>query len=400
MNLESLKKSVVDYIDQNKQDFVEIAEKIYTYKELGFQEYQSSGLLADTLSNAGFDVQKGVAGMDTAFLASAGGKQEGTKIALLAEFDALKDLGHACGHNLIGTASTAAGIAVKQVMNELDGTIMVVGSPAEEGGGGKVFLVNDGVFNDVDAAMMFHPSKYNMTRRTSLAIRSLVVEFFGKSAHSGSMPHLGINALDAVILMFNNINALRQHLRGDVRVHGIITDGGKVPNAVPDYTRAVINIRAKNEIYCKQVVEKIKNCATAGALATGCRAEIKEDEAASQPLLPNAILADLMDENMTQLGLDVIEPWPGITMGSTDMCNVSQVAPSLHPFFFLNEIGPHTKEFCEASNSDRGYEVMIKAAKALAMTVIDLLYDPSLVEKAKSAFSIQKMDQDQEAKNG
>jgi amidohydrolase len=316
-------------------------------------------------------------------------------VAILAEYDALPGLGHACGHNLIGTAALGAGLAVQRVLPELAGRIKVVGCPAEEGGAGKAYLVRAGVFEDVDAAIMFHPSTRCMTRRRSLTSFKLDVEYHGKPSHAGASPDKGVNALDAMIVMFSSIGLLRQQLRDDARVHGIITYGGDASNIIPRFTSARLGVRAIDTAYAREALDKVRGCAEAGAAATGARLEFKVQDVFYEGMLPNPVLADLMEGNLTALGLTVQAPEEKQRMGSTDMGNVSQVVPGLHPYVPIagEEVSGHTAAFEEASKSPRAHEALIQAAKALAMTAVDLLADPALVEAAWAAFKAQKAEQ-------
>jgi len=275
---------------------------------------------------------------------------------------------------------------------ELAGTIQVIGTPAEEGGGGKIYLVNDGVFAGVDAAMMVHPASYNMTRRRSKTSHRIGIEFFGKPAHSSGSPDMGVNALDALILTFSGINAMRQHLRDEARIHGIITHGGTASNVVPRYAAGSFGVRAAGLPYAKELIEKVRACAQAGALATGARLEFTEPSYYYDAMLPNPRLADLVDANFAKLDIEVETPGPNPRMGSSDMGNVSQVVPALHPYIAIcsEDIAGHTAEFCDIAGSPAGRRGMIQAAKMMAMTAVDLLAEPSNLVQAKGAFEEQK----------
>jgi amidohydrolase len=314
-------------------------------------------------------------------------------VAILAEYDALPGLGHACGHNLIGAAAVGAGLAMQSALSELAGTVQVIGTPGEEGGGGKAIMVDGGVFDGVDAAMMVHPSSKNLTRRSSLTSYKIQIEFFGKPAHAAAKPDEGINALEAMILTYNGINALRQHLRDDARIHGIITHGGDAPNIVPEYTAARFYVRAADSPYTVEVIEKIRGCAEGAALATGARLEFSEYAPHYDDRLPNHKLYDLAEANMAALDLELAAP--DERMGSSDMGNVSQVVPSMHPYVAIGpeEMGGHTAEFCAAAGSPAGHEGMIKAAKLMAMTAVDLLAEPANLAEAKEEFAAQKRRQ-------
>jgi len=302
----------------------------------------------------------------------------------LAEYDALADLGHACGHNIIGTASVGAALAVRPALGELPGTIQVIGTPGEEGRGGKIVMVEAGVFDGLDAAMMVHPSTRTMTRRTSLACYELKMEFFGQAAHAAASPDKGINALDACILTYNNISALRQQLTDDVRVHGIITHGGSAPNIIPDYTAAEFLVRAAEKDVALAVLARVEDCARAGALATGAEVRLTRGDQYYANMVPNIVLADLFDANLAVLGREVQAVEPHERMGSTDMGNVSHVVPALHSYIAIapEEVAGHSPQFRAAAVSAEGHAGLLDAAKALAMTAVDLFANPALVDAA------------------
>ena len=392
---EALKQRVIDEVEARREELIRVADTLFANPEIAFEEFESAALLSGVLEENGFAVERGVAGLETAFVATLRGRADTPRVAFLAEYDALPELGHACGHNLIGTAALGAGLAMKAVLPELEGTIQVIGTPAEERGGGKVILVQGGVFERVDAAMMVHPSGRNMTRRKSLTSHKIGIEFFGRAAHAAAWPDAGINALDAVIQTFNGINALRQHLRDDARIHGIITHGGRVTNIVPDYAAAQFGVRAADVGYAEQIIEKIRACAEGAARATGARLEFETQEAYYANMMPNPKLADLMDANMVALGIEVRLPLPNERMGSSDMGNVSQTVPALHPYIAIGpeDLAGHTVEFREAAGSLAGHEGMIKAAKAMAMTAVDLLAAPANLAEVKRAFQEQKGEQ-------
>lgn len=344
-------------------------------------------LLSGLVEDAGFAVERGVAGLDTAFKARYPGAGDGPTVAFVAEYDALPELGHACGHNIIGTASTGAALAIRAVMDQLPGTIMLIGTPAEEKGGGKIIMVDNGVFDDVDAAMMVHPSTKTMTTRESLAANSLAFEYFGKSAHAAATPDHGINALDACIQTFNNINALRQHLPDDVRIHGIISHGGDAANIVPEYAAAQFIARAARSDDSLKVVEQVIRCAEAAATAMG--AELKVTRGAHYAnMIPNPTLARLFAQNLEQLGEPAQTPDVNERMGSTDMGNVSQAVPAIHAYITIadDDVKGHTPAFRAAAISERGHAGLIKAAKAMAMTAVELLTNPDLAAQARREF--------------
>lgn len=387
VDLESLKDQVGKELDGLSGELRELGERIFENPELKFEEHRAAQWLTEELEAKGFEVERGVGGLETAFLARCPYESQGPTIAYLSEYDALPGLGHACGHNLIAAIGIGAGIGLCSVMEELGGQLLVIGTPAEEGGGGKVELIEAGIFDDVDLAMMVHPSDKTLVGRGSLGVQELKFDFYGESTHASSQPEEGINALDAVIATFNNINALREHIKESSRIHGIITDGGEKPNIVPDHASAYFYVRAAKPEDLEKLLEKVKNCAEAGALATGAELEIDEEGHGYQPMQPNPVLADLVKENFEALGEEVEEHDGG--MGSTDMGDVSQRVPAVHPYIRIadKETPGHSKAFADAANSEKGYSAMLTAAKALAMTGIDVLGKEENLKSIKEEFS-------------
>ena len=385
---EELKARVQEYIDEIGPMLLEISRTIHANPELAFEEYESMALLADTAERHGYSVDRGVAGLETAFVATSAGTEPGPTVALVAEYDALPGLGHACGHNIIGTAATGAALALQALRSELPGTFKLVGTPAEERGGGKVIMVERGVFDGIDAAMMIHPGTKAMTTRGTLASNKVEFEFFGQSAHAAATPDQGINALDACIQTFNNINALRQHLTPDVRIHGIITHGGDAANIVPAYTAASFSVRASTSERAFEVLQKVIRCAEAGALAAGATVKHKHlNHYANR--IANPTMARLFGDNIGPLGENVQEPLPDERMGSSDMGNVSQVVPAIHPYVVIADPGVsgHTPEFAAAAVSPRGDAALLRAAKAMAMTAVELLTQPETMAQVQQEFA-------------
>jgi amidohydrolase len=384
MNLVEAKQRVVDDIQEHHKDLWGIATKLFENPEIAFEEFKSSALLKNFLAQAGFEIEAETGGLETAFQATIKGETDTPKIAFLAEFDALPGIGHACGHNLIGAAAIGAGIGMRSVLKHLTGEIRVIGTPAEEGGGGKRILVDAGVFKDVDAAMMFHPASKNMVTRGSLASLRLNVEFFGQTAHAAASPQEGINALDAMILTFNGINAIRQHLEIKDRIAGIITHGGDAANIIPGYTAAEFSIRGESENRRGEVLEKVIACAKAAASAIGCKLKYEAMPGYTE-IVPNPTLANLFSKNLTSLGREVTPPEAVERMGSTDMGNVSKVVPAIHPYLATvpEDIAGHTVEFRDICMTQAGKDAMLDAAKAMAMTAVDLLFNPDLLKGAR-----------------
>lgn len=385
---QDLKARAVAAIDGMAGELIAASREIHANPELAFKEFGAQRVLTGLLAAHGLSVETGTAGMETAFRAAASGLPGGPTIALLAEYDALTQIGHGCGHNIIGVAAAGAGIAVAGLVGGLRGTVQVLGTPAEEGGGGKVIMIEHGLFRDVDAAMMVHPSTRTMVTRRSLAFSDLKLEFFGKPAHAAVSPEEGINALDACLLTFANVNALRQHVKSDVRIHGIITSGGTAVNIVPEYASAIFMVRALERAYADQVMERVLDCARAGAIASGATLESKVRKGYDN-IIVNRAMAQAMKANWESLGEPVLEPLPADRLGSTDMGNVSYVVPAIHPYIAIAPDGVpmHSHGFREAAASPAGERGLILAAKGLAMTTIDLLTDADLLGRVKSEFA-------------
>lgn len=383
-----LNRRIAEIIDQNAERFIAVAKEIGEHPELGFEERRAQALLTTPLAEAGFAVERGIAGMETSFRATWKGTAERPTIAILCEYDALPAIGHGCGHNLIGTAGTLAGWALRQAWPDLPGQVQVIGTPAEEGGGGKVIMVNEGVFKNVDAAMMFHPtSGPNMVHRGGLACQDVTFTFRGVPSHAAAAPWNGVNALDAVIQTFVNVGLLRQQLRPDARIHAIITKGGDAVNVIPELTECVFLVRAEKAPYLAEIKEKVINCARAAALATGCALDIKEG-LLFENRINNMVMARTFQRHLEEMGLTVSEPDPKAGVGSSDMGNVSRVCPSIHPYISIAPAGVpgHNEAFREAACSPAGFKGMLIAAKALAMTAADLFADPQLLAAAKEEF--------------
>jgi len=363
-------------------------EKIADQLELKFEEFKASKLLAEKLGDAGFATKLGVADLETAIQADHPAESDGPTVAIISEYDALPGIGHACGHNLIAAAGLGAAIAVGAVKSDLPGKLVFLGTPGEEGGGGKVLMVDAGLFNGVDAAMMFHPSSRTVVDRKSLAITEVMIEFTGKASHAAGSPEKGINALDAVIQTFNGINAMRQHIKDGARIHGIITDGGAKPNIVPEHAAANFYVRALENDYRDELLEKLRACAEGAALAIGATLDFKIVGHSYKAMKPNRAIGDAFVKNLAQLGEPLNPPPLDAGMGSTDMGDVSQVVPSIHAYIQIcdEDVAGHSREFAEASISQRGLDVMIIAAKAMAMTAIDVLMNPDIAKKMWEEF--------------
>jgi amidohydrolase len=389
-DLDRKKQEAFDRIDTLRDSLEDLARRIHSNPEVLFEERQAAAWLCEMLEQHGFSIERPIAEMETAFRAERGGPADGPAVAFFAEYDALPQLGHACGHNLIAAIAAGAALGTVAALPEDGGRVQVIGTPAEEGGGGKCILADAGVFDDVAAAMMVHPAGRNILWRKSLARRKLDVEFFGKPAHASANPEKGINALDAILLTFSGINALRQHMADDARIHGIVADGGVSPNVIPDYTRAALYVRALEDDYCDRLLERVKACAEGAAMATGCRVAL-DMSGSYKPLITNMALARVFRDNFEALGgtFEDIDPYKNL--GSTDMGDASHRTPAIHPYLSISadggELVGHSREFAEAACSERGMETMITAAKVLAASGLEVLLRPELREEIRREFA-------------
>jgi len=385
LEIEKLKLKVKDSVELQRQQLIQLSLNIHDNPELGFEEKKASAWLTSYLEEGGFHVERGIADLATAFRATYG--QGSPRIALLAEYDALPKIGHGCGHNIIAASAVGAAVASKSIIDQLGGSVVVLGTPGEEVFGGKIDMVKAGTFKEIDVAMIVHPNLRNMVDIQALACSSLEVEFFGRPAHAAAQPYRGINALEAMILAFTSINSLRQHIKSEARIHGIITDGGEAPNVVPAHSAAVFLIRAPDDEYLAELKDKVVNCFTGASVASGARLEYRWRDRAYAPMKNNATLAELFKQNLESLGRYVEAFDPRFGFGSTDMGNVSQVVPSIHPTIAIAsaEVFIHTQEFASAAASEAGHEGLMDAAKAMAMTVADIL-QPGMLDRIKQEF--------------
>ncbi|MEH6986990.1 M20 family metallopeptidase [Cytobacillus firmus] len=392
--LSELKEAIRKNVDDNKELYLSASHQIHANPEIGNEEFFASRLLSGILEKEGFEVERAVAGHETAFLARKKSAKPGPSIAFLAEYDALPGLGHGCGHNIIGTTSVAAAIALSKVIEETGGEAVVLGTPAEEGGpngSAKGSFVKHGLLEGIDAALMVHPSNHTRLTSSSLAVDPLDFEFIGKPAHAAASPEEGINALDAVIQLFNGINALRQQLKDDVRIHGIITHGGDAPNIIPEYAKARFFIRASTRTGLNEVTRKVKAVAEGAALATGAKLNVIAFQNEVDNLLLNKTYDQVFKEVIEDLGETVVEgDRDGI--GSTDAGNISQVVPTIHPYIKIgaDDLVAHTVPFREAAASAKGDEALLTGAKGLALTAFQLITDPELLKSIKQEFLKRK----------
>jgi amidohydrolase len=388
--VDNLKRIMQEQVDSLRDRIVEIADYIHQNPELGYSETKACRRLVDELEKAGFGVTKGVAGLSTAFKAVLQGKSAKPIVGILGEYDALPEIGHACGHNLSAASAVGAAMALAKLMPELPGTLMIFGTPAEEGvvqnAGGKVVMLEE--FKVLDAAMIMHAMDMNTVTCESFNREALEIEFLGKAANAGNAQDSskGINALEGVMLFWHAINSLRLLLKNDARIFGIITEGGVSPNMIPHRAVTKLQIRVEDPDYFIEIVTKVENAAKGAALAIGAQVNIRQSANRYVNMLNNLTLAEIFKHNLTTLGMQVESlSRRGV---ATDMGNVSQVTPSIHPFIAAAPRGTpwHSTESARAACSPQAHEATLKAAKAFGMTVIDIFSDPSLVRKIKEEF--------------
>jgi amidohydrolase len=364
-------------IEGGAAEALALARWMSGHPELSLEERETSRRYVAHLEKHGFAVERGVAGLETAFVARRGSPRAPVTVALLAEMDALPEIGHACGHNLSGPASLLAATALAAVLSEDDLRLLVVGSPAEEIGVGKRRLVDAGVFAEADVAMMAHAADMRRAHRLFLGNRKFELVFHGRAAHAAAYPEQGVNALDGVIALFVAVGLLRQQLVPGVRVHGIVSDGGRAPNVIPERAAARVWVRALDAAVLSDAAERVLRCAEGAATATGTRLEVVEAESSSPPMRPNRALAELYRRQLERLGLAETEHAPDQAIGSSDITHVSQVLPTIHPNFPIGrDLQLHTRAFARASGSAQGEAGLLEAARALALTAWELARRP------------------------
>ena len=394
MDVATRKERVCQGVDRLRDTVLRISREIHAAPELAFEEHQAAALLTDVLEKAGIAVQRGVYGLPTAFEGRLG-SGDAPCVALLAEYDALPEMGHACGHNIIAAAAAGAALALRELVREgpsdvLPGQIRILGTPAEERGAGKELMARAGAFREVDFAMMIHPSGVNLISMPSIAVAEVEVRYRGEPAHAAAMPHRGINALDALVLAYQSIGALRQHIQVTEKVHGIITDGGQAPNVVPERSAGAFYARAADRAALGVLKGRVEGCFRAGAEATGAKLEFEWGKADYLELRRNGPLELAFQQNAEALGRAFFpfDKLPAGLQGSTDMGNVSHRVPSIHPLVAAAPLHlmTHQSEFTEYAGSEMGDQAALDGAKALAMTAIDVLCDESLKARAREVF--------------
>ncbi|MDA0370064.1 MAG: M20 family metallopeptidase [Actinomycetota bacterium] len=375
---------------------VSVSHEIHAHPELNYEEVFAHDLLCSVLEDCGFPVVRHAYGVDTAFEVSVG--SSGPEILVLLEYDALPGIGHGCGHNVIAAAGLGAGLAAASLADELGGRLRILGTPAEEGGGGKIALARQGAFDSGTAAMMIHPADADLLRMDSLAIHTVDVVYHGREAHASAAPWMGRNALDAAVLGYMNVAALRQHIRPEERVHGIFTEAGEKPNIVPRRAAATWYVRSPTISSLQPLKDRVMACLEGAASACGCQMDSTWDGHTYAEVRDNERLASAYAANMAEVGRAVVDPrvTGRAVLGSTDMGNVSYLVPSIHPMVQVAPSGIpiHTREFAEHAGSDGGDKAVIDGARAMAMTVVDLWLDEALRERVASEFASLPRDID------
>jgi amidohydrolase len=387
--LADAKDRIRDEVTKRAEVLVEASHDIWDHPELNFEERYAHDRLVGLLEADGVEVEAHAYGLETAFAARAG-SGDGPTIAVLCEYDALPEIGHACGHNVIGTAGLGAGLAAAALADELGGRVVILGTPAEEGGGGKVFLAERGALDGVDAALMVHPAGLDLVRMDVIAIHQLFADYHGEAAHAAAFPHKGRNALDAAVLGYNAVAALRQHIRPDERIHGIFTHGGDKPNIVPKHARTNWYVRSPTLKTLEKLKPRVLAALEGGAMAAGCTCTIEWDDPAYADMLDNGPIGAAYAANAsTYTGRTLQDPsttgFP--VVGSTDMGNVSYLVPSIHPMIAVapSHISIHTPEFAGFARGPEGDRAVVDGALALATTIADLWLVPGLLGEATAA---------------
>lgn len=384
--IDAAKARARDAVDAAAPELIRISREIHAHPELAFNEHHAYAQLVPFVQAQGFDVRERAYGMETAFRGEWG--RGPVAIAICAEYDALPGIGHACGHNLIGTAGVGAALALKAALDPGDARVVILGTPAEEGQGGKIVMVRNGCFDDIDVAMMAHAAPADIADAPMFGVAHVDVEYRGKAVHASVFPEQGVNALDALVTAYQAIAQLRQHIRRDARIHGIIKHGGDAANVVPEYTMGTFYVRALKPWYLEQLKVRVRQCFEAGALATGCELSMDWHESEEYaPMKTNRPMADTYRRNGEDAGMQFIE-LRDLSTGSSDMGNVSQAVPSIHPNFSVGApVFTHSQAFTAAAITDAAHEGMLRAAKAMAMTGVDIALEPGLIDRIKADFT-------------
>jgi amidohydrolase len=389
MDVESLKAAVCAEVDRLADQLLHASHEIHTHPELNFEEHFAHDLLVEQLRSAGVNTTAHAYGVDTAFEASAG--DQGFVVAVLCEYDALPGIGHACGHNVIATAGLGAGLAAAAVAAQAGGMLRILGTPAEEGGGGKIEMARRGAFEHVGAAMMVHPADADLISMDCIALQELHVQFHGKAAHAAAAPWEGRNALDAAVLGYMNIAALRQHIRPTERIHGVFTHGGDKANIVPAETAMEWIVRSATIESLQPLKQRVLTSLESAATACACTVDHEWHSHTYADMIDNAPMVAAYVNNAARVGRTVADPAAvgRRVVGSTDMGNISHLVPSIHPMIKVaaDGVAIHTVEFAEWARSPDGDKAVLDGAKMMAMTVVDLWTSADLREATTEAFA-------------
>lgn len=392
--MDKLKSAACEAIDNVSEGLHQISQDIWNNPELNYEEHHAHKVLTDFLENQGFNVERKYK-IDTAFRAVYGSTESGPHVSVLCEYDALPEIGHACGHNLIAEAGVAAGIGIKAAFEAAGkplGKVTVLGTPNEENYGGKIDLLNAGAFEDFDVSMMVHPRPLNLRRSEALCLDGVTVKYHGHAVHAAAFPWQGVNALDAAVLCYQTVSCMRQQMKPTWRVHGIITNGGAKPNIIPEYAELEFYIRAPTKSELEVLKEKIIGCFESAATGTGCKLEYTFSERPYLNVVSNKTLEETFVKNAALLGLDFADSGSvDKPMGSTDMGNVSHVVPSIHPFFYIGTSAVnHTRDFTTASGDVKAQPYTLKQGKIMACTALDVFSKPDLLAQIKQDFENDK----------
>lgn len=382
-----LKEKIAQAVKENLQDAIALNDDLADHPELSGEEYESSRKIVELLKHKGFDVEYPFAGLPTSFKATYGRNDHKYKVAIMTEYDALPGIGHACGHCVSGAISVLAGIAASKLQDALDADIDVIGTPVEETDGAKCALIKKGVFDHYDMAMMIHLYDQNLIYCTLNGLASYLYTFHGKAAHASAAPWDGINALNAAQLMFHGTDCLRQHVTPDVRIHGVIRNGGEAPNIVPEEASAEFYVRALDLDYMMDVVRKVDDCAAGGALATQCTWDKVETAATYANMRRNYTGEDALREIYEELDIDINGDHEKI-FGSSDAGNVSFVCPAFHPTLQIVDRGVpiHTREFAQAVKTERAHEAIALGANVIALQIAKIFSDENKIKQMKADF--------------
>lgn len=385
------KQQMASEVDARAARLLSVSHRIHETPELCFEEHVAHDLLCSVLEEEGLEVERSAYNLDTAFVARAG--RGGPHIAVICEYDALPEIGHACGHNIIAAAGLGAGLAAAAMADKLGGQVSIIGTPAEEGGGGKCYMLERGAFDGISAAMMVHPANHELTSMSTIAVEQLEVTYTGQSAHASASPHKGRNALDGAVLGYMNVAALRQHIRPDERIHGIFTRAGDKPNIVPHEAAAEWYVRSPKLDSLTELRERVVSCLEAGAAAAGVEIECQCKAPIYADMIDSQVMLEFYTRNAAATGRAASEPRSSYAVvGSTDMGNVSHAVPSIHPMIKVapDNVAIHSPEFADYAKSQSGDQAVLDGAKMMAMTVADLWLDPDALDRASEELAVDR----------